>query len=347
MQDKKISIIIPIYNTEKFLEQCLCSVTNQTYKNLEILCINDGSTDNSQSIVENYQKSDSRILLFTIPNSGVSNARNVGLFHATGDYVMFVDSDDWIDSNMCRDMIEKTITDNADTVMCSYVKEYENKSINAYCLLPCEANDADISYIRKRLIGLSNKELKHPEMQDSIVSPCMQLFDAKKAKSISFPNIDNIGSFEDGLFQIDYYNTASSFSYVDKFLYHYRKDNSSSITTKYREKLNNQWLELYKQILFKMNKYDYDDSASERFNNRICVGIIGLCFNELSSKQSKKIIKQNIKSILEQELYESAFKKLKTSNMPFKWRIYFFFAKQKMVGPLLFLSSLAKKMKSR
>lgn len=96
----KISIIIPIYNVEQYLPQCLDSIINQTYKNLEIILINDGSTDNSGKICDNYAKVDNRIHVFHKKNEGVSSARNLGLEKCTGDFIGFVDPDDFIELNM-------------------------------------------------------------------------------------------------------------------------------------------------------------------------------------------------------------------------------------------------------
>ncbi|MCM1010137.1 MAG: DUF1732 domain-containing protein [Fusobacterium sp.] len=97
MKNPIISVIIPVYNTEKYLRQCLDSVVNQTYKNLEIICINDSSPDNSLAILEEYAAKDERIIVINQKNAGVSAARNAGLDRATGEYIAFVDSDDWIE----------------------------------------------------------------------------------------------------------------------------------------------------------------------------------------------------------------------------------------------------------
>lgn len=91
-----VSVIIPIYNTARYLPRCLDSILNNDYKNLEIICINDGSTDNCLEILKEYENKDDRILLIDVPNGGVSKARNLGLDYATGDYICFIDSDDWI-----------------------------------------------------------------------------------------------------------------------------------------------------------------------------------------------------------------------------------------------------------
>lgn len=96
-KETKFSVILPIFNTEKYLKACLDSIINQTYKNLEIICVDDGSTDGSLKILEEYSSKDSRIKIINQQNQGVSAARNVGIDNATGDYVSFVDPDDWVE----------------------------------------------------------------------------------------------------------------------------------------------------------------------------------------------------------------------------------------------------------
>ena len=115
-----ISIVIPVYNSSKFLRQCIDSLINQTYADMEIICVNDGSTDNSLSILNEYAEKDSRIKVFTKRNEGkgAASARNMGLDHATGKYIMFLDSDDFFEKNMIwelHDRLERTL---ADMVIC-------------------------------------------------------------------------------------------------------------------------------------------------------------------------------------------------------------------------------------
>lgn len=109
-----VSIIIPVYNVEDYLERCLDSVIKQTYKNIEIIVVNDGSTDNSYEIMNSFK--DSRLRIITKPNGGLSSARNEGLKYATGDYVTFIDSDDWVSNMMIESMVEKATKYDADIV---------------------------------------------------------------------------------------------------------------------------------------------------------------------------------------------------------------------------------------
>ena len=116
----KVSVVVPIYNTGKYLEKCINSIRNQTYKNLEIILIDDGSTDDSKIICEKYSKVDSRIKFFSKENSGVSSTRNVGIDIATGQYILFVDSDDFIEIEMIEIMLDDIKNYNAEFSVCEY-----------------------------------------------------------------------------------------------------------------------------------------------------------------------------------------------------------------------------------
>lgn len=120
----KISIITPVYNAEKYIERCIKSIKNQSYKNIEHIIIDDGSTDDTLKICQKYDKN---IKLIHKENEGVSKARNVGLEKSTGDYVLFVDADDWLEKDMCEKLISKCTKKEVDIVVCGYNEYYENK----------------------------------------------------------------------------------------------------------------------------------------------------------------------------------------------------------------------------
>jgi len=121
-----ISIIVPVYNTEKYLSKCLDSIINQTLKNIEIIVVNDGSKDNSQQIIDEYCSNDIRIKSIVKQNGGLSDARNIGIDHANGEYIAFIDSDDYIDLSMMEQLYKKAIHHQAEIVLCDLVKVDEN-----------------------------------------------------------------------------------------------------------------------------------------------------------------------------------------------------------------------------
>ena len=128
--EEKISIIVPIYKVEKYLNRCVDSIINQSWQNLEIILVNDGSPDNSGIICDEYTKKDHRVRVIHKTNGGISDARNAGIEIATGDYIGFVDSDDFIHSEMFRDLYERMRKHNADIVQCSYRIAVDDKFID-------------------------------------------------------------------------------------------------------------------------------------------------------------------------------------------------------------------------
>ena len=120
---EKVSIIIPVYNVEKYLPKCLESVLGQTYADLEIICVDDGTPDRSAAVILSYAEKDRRINLISQENQGLSGARNTGINAATGKYIVFLDGDDWIDPETVETAVNKAEENNTDVVMWGYVRE--------------------------------------------------------------------------------------------------------------------------------------------------------------------------------------------------------------------------------
>lgn len=174
MEDK-VSIIVPIYNVEKYLEKCVNSILNQTYKNIEVLLVDDCSTDNSGEIAKQYEQKDNRCkYIKREKNGGLSAARNTGLEYATGEYLSFIDSDDWISENFILHLLQKAKEQNADITVCDYIMIDDNgKETIGNTLENLDDNSSieeKIAYIRNHVVTkLYNREffmkqnLKFPE----------------------------------------------------------------------------------------------------------------------------------------------------------------------------------------
>ena len=126
----KVSVIVPVYNVEQYIEKCLENLVNQTLDDIEIIVVNDGSTDNSETIINKYlQKYSNKIKYLTKTNGGLSDARNYGMKYATGEYIAFLDSDDYADVTTYEKMYNKAIEENCDYVECNFIWEYENNQV--------------------------------------------------------------------------------------------------------------------------------------------------------------------------------------------------------------------------
>lgn len=130
MNNEKISVIVPVFNMEQYLKRCMASLLNQTYQNLEIILVDDGSTDNSPKLCDEYADTDDRVKVIHKTNGGLSDARNAGLLIATGDYIGYVDSDDWIEPQMYQKMYEACKKNNAQIAVCKYANIIQGKRID-------------------------------------------------------------------------------------------------------------------------------------------------------------------------------------------------------------------------
>lgn len=340
-----ISIIIPVYNVSAYLRQCLESVINQSYSHLEIIVVNDGSTDNSLSICEEYALKDDRIRLINQENKGLSGARNTGIDAATGDYILFIDSDDWIHLDTCQLLIDNVEKTNTDVVLFSYIKEFSNNSEEKFILDgDLIFNEEESQKIHRRIIGLYEKELAHPENADSIVTAWGKLYKAEiiKKNKIYFTDCKLIGT-EDMLFNAYCFKYVKSISNLHRCLYHYRKNNQSSLTSVHKPNLFHQWHTLYAMIGAFLEKEQLEFQFQRALKNRISLGIIGLGLNELYANESLYTKYVRLKRILTDKRYTEAVKELQLNYFPIHWKLFFFFAKKSMALPLLFMLMVIKR----
>lgn len=201
MKQPLISVIIPVYGVEKYIAQCLDSIINQTYKNLEIIVVNDGTKDRSAEIAKEYATKDSRIKVYDFQNGGLSVARNRGLEIATGDYISYIDSDDWLDTKMYETLLEAAMKNDADMVKCGIIETNgvtEDKiTFSDIKIINNEQNKAFENYFNGMLWtlawnGLYKNELaKKVKFPDNVVhednySSGMFLYLAKKVLVVPF-----------------------------------------------------------------------------------------------------------------------------------------------------------------
>jgi len=321
--DLKISVIIPVYKVEKYLKQCVDSVLNQTYHNIEVILVDDGSPDECPNICNSYMVEDCRVKVVHKKNGGQSSARKAGMELVSGQYVMFVDGDDWLELDtleLCLAEIEKN--PDIGCIMFSYVKEMQSASIQMHImddsihLIGKEAEDK----IYRRLFGLSTYELKNPERMENITSCCMKLYKVEYAKKGQYFDINEIGSCEDGLFNIYALYECENMMYLDKQLYHYRKIKNSA-TNSFRPRLVEQWENLFSIMKGIIAEKKLGQGYEEALTNRIALSITAIGLNELRN-QGNNIFEhiRNIREYLKSEMYRNAIRKVSIEHMPLAWK---------------------------
>lgn len=341
-QMPKVSIIIPVYNVAPYLRQCMDSVINQTYGNIEIICIDDGSTDESGEILEQYAKTDNRINVLHTNNSGVSSARNTGLSLASGEYLLFVDGDDWIDPATCQKAVSSMEKESADVVMWPYIREFPDHSAPKTIFQGQKLFDETACRkLQRRMIGLSDEELAHPENADALSTVWGKFYRREiiARNNIRFQDLSRIGTYEDGLFNLWYFAHVKSAIYIPDHLSHYRKN--TGMTSKYRSQLASQWKALFSDMRAYIEENGDAPDFQKALNNRISLSIIGLGLNALALPNREALME--IRNILSDREYRAAVRTLPMRYFPLHWWVFFACCKLRFsVGVFLLLKCMER-----
>lgn len=344
---KKVSVIVPVYNVEQYLEKCIDSLLKQTYQNCEFVFVDDGSTDRSGRILDRYAAQDTRVRVVHQPNSGISAARNRALEESTGEYVTFLDSDDWLDQNAIEDALNYAENNDLGIVMWPYYSEHEKASMKRCFFGEVERiwGDTQAPTLVRRMIGPYRQELSAPHELDACVTVWGKLYRRSITESIRFIDMKKIG-VEDAVFNIEAFSKAVRVGYITSCYTHYRKNNESSITQSYKGDLIDRWHGLYQWIEDFLRKYDATEDYYEALSNRICLHMIGIGLNELGNPAGFRQKAQNLRDVLNSEPWSSAYQRLDFQYFPLKWKVFFALCKHKHTELLLLMLYAINWMKS-
>ena len=276
----KISIIIPVYNVERYLPRCLDSVLAQTFADFELLLIDDGSPDRSPAICDQYAAKDPRIQVFHKPNGGVSSARNLGIDHAQGSFIAFIDADDYIEPNFLEEMLNAMNRYNADLVCCGVYEGEKNDGSYAYI----RKTDKDKKFTRNEMLI----EMLAPDSCGS--APFNKLYKASiiKSNQIRFP--EDMKYWEDSCFVIKYTSHCAQTAYISNVLYHYvandtsvthKKLTTNTIDYRYIDRLKVN--KLYRETMAPLQ----DRAVTSALNARLFVSNLGMANSIITQYDDK------------------------------------------------------------
>lgn len=238
----KVSVIVPIYNVEKYLEKCINSLLSQTLEDIQIILVNDGSKDNSGNIAKEYEKNNKdRVIYVEKENGGLSDARNYGLKYATGDFIAFLDSDDYIEKDAYEEMYNKAIEENADYVECDFIWEFPNK-IRIDKQYPYKNKKEMLSFVRvvawnklikRQLITDNNLEFPKGLRYEDVEFTYKLIPFINKFTYVDKPFIHYVQR-EGSIANVQNERTAEIFTVLDNVIEFYKKNN---IYEKYRDEL--------------------------------------------------------------------------------------------------------------
>lgn len=346
--NKAISVIIPVYNMEAFLAECLDSVLEQTYPNLQVICVNDGSKDRSQQILEEYARRDPRVLPVVKENGGLSSARNRGLEEATGEYVMFLDSDDWLDRDICRQAVSEMEENGVDLVMWSYIREFQTQSKPTDVLgkerLYFDAEG--VRNLRRRLFGLTGAELADPSKSDVIVTAWGKLYRRDRIAGIEFIDTKKVGT-EDCLYSIAAFRNVRSAVYLPVYGCHYRKYNAASLTTVYNTRLFPGWQYMHELMEQIIDREGLPEEYRTALRNRRALSVLGLGVNIMAADWKPGEKRRELRRIIRLPVYREALAALDIRPMPIHWKGYFICARLGCAWGLYALLLVIQKIRGR
>ena len=330
MKEPFFSIIVPVYNTEKYLKRCIESLLNQSYKNYEILLINDESKDNSLSICESYADKNKKIKVYDKKNEGLGLTRNFGINHSNGKYVLFIDSDDFIEVDTLKILKEK-------------IDKY--KEIDIICFGHNRVNDSGIMF--DSIPNPPKEFYKGSEIQQNLIadfifdyqnqrkyfmSVCMSCFNKKflKENKCKFVSEREYIS-EDIYFFIENFKYIKSLLFIKKALYNYYQNNLS-LSTKYRSDRYNELKKFYTKMeeIIKLNKYNHE--CMVRIKGLFISNVMGCLKLEILNQSKIGILKsyKNFKSICNDGHLKDAVNIFNCKNYSKGWKIFDFCIKNNM-----------------
>lgn len=333
-----ISIIVPVYNAEHYLTTCLDSLLKQTYCNIEVICVNDGSQDHSGTILSDYSKKDARLKVITQSNRGIAATRNRAIEEATGEWIMFVDSDDWLDLTTCERAMNLITTTDADVILWAYTREFKNGKDAPRFLMDRDElfDEKNIQSLHRQIIGPIGTELRDPTLLHSWGTVWGKLYSRDVISESRFVDTNIVGSAEDVLFNIEVFTRVKRAYYLNETLYHYRKSDKS-FTGGHNPQLNERWVNLYSNMSDIIDEHNLPYDFRIALDNRIALGLIGQGINECRSSRNVHGKIDVIKQIISQKQYYTAVHNLQLKYLPPHWRIFFWAAKNRRVNILYVL----------
>lgn len=320
-----VSIIVPVYNKERFLEECMECLVNQTHKNIEIICVDDGSTDRSLEILRDYKQRDNRVVVISQENKGAGNARNIGIRNAKGRYMQFLDADDFFELDMIENMLKQAEQKQAEIVICNALEyNQETKIEEAHKWLNTQNLEMDV---------FSYKDV------DNIFSiTTSSIWNKLYKKEFIIDNgitYQEIQSNNDTAFSVISLLLAKRISYVNEFYIHYRYYQDTFRISSSREKHMNCSVMAYKHIISVLKEKGVYEENVELLNRQMYNSAnyeLSFCSDE---KEGKRFIRQMCKLMKGSEKMKLLYKYDGFTNM----RYFFLFG----VIPVLTSVNLAQK----
>lgn len=337
LEKNLISVIIPIYNVEKYISRCLDSVINQTYKKIEIICVDDGSPDNSIKILKEYEKKDSRIKIIRQESRGLSGARNTGIKNSRGEYIFFLDSDDWLPLNSLELLYEDILLNKSDISVGNLIKVYPKKN-----------KEIGLKKLKKTDYSLKNYLEYSINNKNFTANVVNKLYKTKIIVENKILFKEKI-LYEDFLFTVQYFIYCKKISVIKEAVYYYFLERENSIVNT----VNIRDLEVFLNIIeiekFLINNNQKEILNSKYFQNYIFEWLLSATISKLFKNgdiESIEIMYESIKNNKIFKKYYYLYQKNKFFGMK-KYFAYAFYSKKTFFIEIINLKNILLRMKGK
>ena len=338
--EQKVSVVVPVYNVEKYLSRCIDSLIGQSYSNIEILLVDDGSKDSSLSICKKYEAMDPRVRVFHKDNEGLGLTRNYGIKRATGEYITFIDSDDYLTPNAIKVIVEKAIATDADVVIASHYYKNKAQEVALEERLYCETEIKEILMVH--MMGNNGNQLDALSYTAWGKLYKKELFDKN---NLTFPSERKL-IWEDLAFSVNAYQLCKKV-YVSHTPIYYYCFNEGSLTHTYKPNKLELVMVLYKYMNEKISQLNLSEEAQFRLDTNF-IGHIRTCI-KLEVFYAKQNgfgkAKQNIRKICDREDVQKLIKSYPQNMFNKSQRMYNFFMKHCIINGVYFLTWMQNKKK--
>lgn len=329
-----VSIVVPVYNSEKYLQRCVDSLTGQTLREIEVILVDDGSTDSSGKIADMCAECDSRVKVFHKKNGGPASARNVGIAEAAGKYIAFIDSDDWIDAAMMETLYRRAEEDGSDVVSCGYQYLLNGKVYRVAAPVQ-PAGRYNGQEVTERflfpLIGLETLYSSEKGADDFNATSKLYRLSLIKEHGIEFPSERVILNNEDYMFNIRLLFYAKTLSVVQETPYFYEGHNAS-LSRRYKPDMWEEKKKLLEDIERLLKEKGLWERCEKRLNNNYINSAIEAVSNETAPTHNASLRQRlkKIRRILHDPKLRPLLKGCKTAGMSRKGHFVIFFMKHRM-----------------
>ena len=347
MTDIKVSVVIPVYNVEKYIDDCVKTVCAQTLKEIEIILVDDGSTDNGAAVCEQWVQKDARVRLIRQPNQGVSVARNKGIETARGEWIAFIDSDDWIDEGYLEVLYETAVKNQADVGLCGFYYDYPDQMVARWHFekdMLFKGRD-EVSQIQIQILAKNMSRVKN-NSGDIVGAPWCKLFNTRFLRDNELRFIPGLRRSQDVVFNLYSFEKAQTVAYVNKQLYHYRQ-NQESICRTFSKKILSDVDNYLREMKKFIGIYHKEDVIfKEAFKVKVTTSVYKCLFQYFFDERypgSRREMKEELKQYLDQGGFRESIRDVKYKNLELTEKVFAFCLKHELIGILQMLVRMRQK----